>query len=287
MRYKNEINYNGETFIYESNYKIKDSVKQVLQDILLRTSNNIDWDWQTVQNFIDSKKGLDVYSCKLKLSDNIEDVLKFPDIVYGNEIIFLVFYITPDFLMGKLKDIVDNIKKKNNDIEILNHFIEEEKIDHEYCEIKILYEPAFVTPSREMSPSLLKRIKDTQRIRNIKGASDELSEKYFQEAMDYLDIYEEKKKVWSNLQVKTYKEIANMITITQGDELLWVIGTSWVPYARLKHINNKFGKMSCENAHKNYHAPPNERKYVIECEDGSIEEFANVDALIDDGWVLD
>jgi len=105
----------------------------------------------------------------------------------------------------------------------------------------------------------------------------------------HYDIKKTKKKEWSKeLQEQTYTEITNMITMTTPEgELQWVLGSFCAPYARLKHINKKFGKMSVENAHKNYHAPLQERNYIIQCEDGSIEEFKTVDELIDNGWVLD
>jgi hypothetical protein len=97
-------------------------------------------------------------------------------------------------------------------------------------------------------------------------------------------------KQWSKeLREKTYIEIASMLTYTDPDgDRHWVIGTSFLPFARFKHIGGlKFGKMTIENASTNHKAPPETRNYIIECEDGTQEAFKTVDALIEAGWALD
>jgi hypothetical protein len=67
----------------------------------------------------------------------------------------------------------------------------------------------------------------------------------------------------------------------------WVIGTSLLPFARLKCIDGVTGKMAVENALENRKAPPEKRRYVIECDGGNIQTFSSVDELIDAGWALD
>jgi hypothetical protein len=45
--------------------------------------------------------------------------------------------------------------------------------------------------------------------------------------------------------------------------------------------------MTVENALENRRAPPEKRRYVIECDGGNIQTFSSVDKLIDAGWALD
>jgi hypothetical protein len=97
-----------------------------------------------------------------------------------------------------------------------------------------------------------------------------------------------KNNVWSEtLRNKTYTEIADMFTCEIGGNLYWLIGASELREARFKHSNGNTGFMTVENAVAARKTPPAERRYIIERDDGGIEEFRTVDMLIDDGWVLD
>ena len=80
---------------------------------------------------------------------------------------------------------------------------------------------------------------------------------------------------------ETRKELGDMLSYVDSEgQHRWLIGTHDLKEAHLKNSDGeRFGRMTADNAHAHC--------YIIELEGGGQEQYSNVDALIEAGWVLD
>jgi hypothetical protein len=241
------INYGDECWHLNTEHIINDEIRQIFEDLVNRSFTH--WTDGNIENFL-STKGNIAYGSITKMLSAINDPVKMTTILEKR-------------IIKKIKKIivcVYGLSITPNDT------------------VKMLKDIESSIPEAEI---LIGHI--TDEIKNPDCFTIKM-----------IAIYNKKtaKKRWSeNLRNKTYIEIADMLTCDDRDDPkgspYWVIGTSLLRFACLKHIDGTFGKMTVENALENRLSPPEKRRYIIECEGGAVQTFLTVDELIDAGWVLD